>query len=417
MHVTAIVPAAGSGSRMGGDTPKQYLQVGGIPLLGRTLRALREAGGLDALVLVVPPGQAARCRAEVLEPFDLHVDAVVAGGEDRQASVHAGLSAAPAATDLILVHDGARPFVTAEIVREVLAAASEVGAAVAGVPLTDTVKRVDADLRILETPRREGLWAIQTPQAFRAGMLREAHARALADGFRSTDDSALLERIGCPVRVVRGSRENLKITTPADILLAEMLLARGEEEEGEVMTDVSGVPVRVGIGFDMHRLAAGRPLILGGVTLPFERGLEGDSDADVLTHAVLDALLGAAGAGDIGSRFGVGRPELMGISSLLLLERALAAVAEAGYRPGNVDATVVAERPRLSPHVPAMRENLARVLGIPEERVSVKTTTAKGLGPLGAGEGIAVHAVVSLVSGQGAPPAARTRRISARQEG
>ncbi|MFA5028777.1 MAG: 2-C-methyl-D-erythritol 4-phosphate cytidylyltransferase, partial [Candidatus Methylomirabilota bacterium] len=366
MHVTAIVPAAGSGSRMGGDTPKQYLQVGGIPLLGRTLRALREAGGLDALVLVVPPGQAARCRAEVLEPFDLHVDAVVAGGEDRQASVHAGLSAAPAATDLILVHDGARPFVTAEIVREALAAASEVGAAVAGVPLTDTVKRVDADLRILETPRREGLWAIQTPQAFRAGMLREAHARALADGFRSTDDSALLERIGCPVRVVRGSRENLKITTPADILLAEMLLARGEEEEGEVMTDVSGVPVRVGIGFDMHRLAAGRPLILGGVTLPFERGLEGDSDADVLTHAVLDALLGAAGAGDIGSRFGVGRPELMGISSLLLLERALAAVAEAGYRPGNVDATVVAERPRLSPHVPAMRENLARVLGIPQ---------------------------------------------------
>ena len=154
--------------------------------------------------------------------------------------------------------------------------------------------------------------------------------------------------------------------------------------------------VRVGIGFDMHRLTAGRPLILGGVTIPFDRGLDGDSDADALTHAVLDALLGAAGLGDIGSHFGVGRPELLGISSLVLLERAVAILAKQGYRPGSIDATVVAEAPCLAPHVDGMRANLAQVLGLPAGWVNVKTTTAKGLGPLGAGEGIAALAVASV---------------------
>jgi 2-C-methyl-D-erythritol 2,4-cyclodiphosphate synthase len=168
--------------------------------------------------------------------------------------------------------------------------------------------------------------------------------------------------------------------------------------------------IRAGIGFDMHRFAADRPLILGGVEIPFDRGLEGDSDADVLTHAILDALLGAAGAGDIGTHFGVGRPEMMGISSLVLLERTVAILAGCGYRPSTVDATVVAERPRLSPHVSAMRDNLARVLSLPAECVNVKTTTAKGLGPLGAGEGIAAHAVALVVPARTARPTGARRR-------
>jgi 2-C-methyl-D-erythritol 4-phosphate cytidylyltransferase len=226
MHVTAIVPAAGSGSRMAGSMPKQFLQVGGMPLLARTLMALREAGGLDALILVVAPGQMDRCRQEVLGPFGLTVDRLVPGGEDRQASVLAGLEAASPATDLILVHDGARPFVTREIVAAALAAAAECGGAVVAVPVTDTIKRADGDQRVRETPRREELWAAQTPQVFRAALFREAHARALAEGFRSTDDSALVERLGYQIRLVPGSRENLKITTPADILLAGMLLSR-----------------------------------------------------------------------------------------------------------------------------------------------------------------------------------------------
>jgi 2-C-methyl-D-erythritol 2,4-cyclodiphosphate synthase len=164
--------------------------------------------------------------------------------------------------------------------------------------------------------------------------------------------------------------------------------------------------MRVGVGFDMHRLAAGRRLVLGGVTIPYDQGLEGDSDADVLTHAILDALLGAAGAGDIGSHFGVGRPEMQGISSLLLLGRTVQIIAGRGYRPGNVDATVVAEAPRLGPHVAAMRTRLADVLMLPEESVNVKGTTAKGLGPLGAGEGIAAFAVATVVPIESRAPSA-----------
>ncbi|MBI4537017.1 MAG: 2-C-methyl-D-erythritol 4-phosphate cytidylyltransferase [candidate division NC10 bacterium] len=228
MHVTAVVPAAGSGSRMAGSLPKQFLRVRGVPLLSRTLMALRAAGGIDALVLVVSPDQVDRCRQEILRPFGLAVDGLVPGGADRQASVFAGVQAAPAGTDLILVHDGARPFVTPEIIRLAIAAAAEVGGAVVALPVTDTIKRAESDLRVQETPRRESLWAAQTPQVFRAALFREAHVRANAEGFRSTDDSALVERLGFPVRLVPGSRENLKITTPSDILLAELLLARGE---------------------------------------------------------------------------------------------------------------------------------------------------------------------------------------------
>jgi 2-C-methyl-D-erythritol 4-phosphate cytidylyltransferase len=213
---------------MAGPLPKQFLRVRGVPLLARTLLALRAAGSIDTLILVVPPDQADRCRDEVLLPFGLVVDGLVPGGEDRQASVFAGMQAAPAETDLILVHDGARPFVTPEIIRQAIAAAAEVGAAVVALPVTDTIKRADGDLRVCGTPRREELWAAQTPQVFRAALFREAHARALAEGFRTTDDSALVERLGCAIRLVPGSRENLKITTPADVLLAELLLARRE---------------------------------------------------------------------------------------------------------------------------------------------------------------------------------------------
>ncbi len=228
MHVTAIVPAAGSGSRMAGLLPKQFLRVRGVPLLARTLLALRAVGEIQTLIVVVPAGQEDRYRGEILAPFGLTVDGVVPGGDDRQASVFAGLQAAPAATDLVLVHDGARPFVTPEIIRQAIAAAADVGGAVVALPVTDTIKRADGELRVRDTPRRDELWAAQTPQVFRAGLFREAHARALAEGFRGTDDSALVERLGGAIRLVQGSRDNLKITTPADVMLAELLLARRE---------------------------------------------------------------------------------------------------------------------------------------------------------------------------------------------
>lgn len=228
MRVTAIVPAAGGGTRMGVGPPKQYLPLAGIPLLARTLMALRASGCVDALVLVITPGHEERCRREILESSGLSVDALVPGGEDRQASVYAGLRHVRAETDLVAVHDGARPFVTPAVIQAAVAAAAEAGAAVVAVPVTDTIKLADRDGWLVETPERGRLWAAQTPQVFRAGLLREAHALALRDGVRATDDSALVERLGHPVRLVAGSTENLKITTTADLLLAEQILRARE---------------------------------------------------------------------------------------------------------------------------------------------------------------------------------------------
>lgn len=232
MHVTAIVPAAGGGTRIAGVLPKQYLPLAGIPLLARTLQALRASPRVDSLILVVPPGHEMRCRAEILGPFGLSVDAMVPGGEDRQASVYAGLQRASLDTDLILVHDGARPFITPAVIQAVVAAAAEAGAAVAAIPVTDTIKVAGPDAWLVETPDRGRLWAAQTPQVFRTALLREAHARALRDGFRSTDDSALVERLGHPVWLVPGSHENLKITTTADLALADQILRARDADAG-----------------------------------------------------------------------------------------------------------------------------------------------------------------------------------------
>jgi len=224
MHITAIVPAAGGGTRVAGAQPKQYLPLAGIPLLARTLLALRASGRVDSLVLVVPPGHELRCRMEILEPFGVTADAVVVGGKDRQASVYAGLLLAGAETDLILVHDGARPFITPAVIQAAVDAAAEAGAAVVAVPVTDTIKLGSPDGWVVETPERGRLWAAQTPQVFRAALLLEAHVRALQDDFRSTDDSALVERLGHPVRLVPGSPENLKITRTTDLVLADQIL-------------------------------------------------------------------------------------------------------------------------------------------------------------------------------------------------
>ncbi len=233
MHVTAIVPAAGSGVRFGGGIPKQYLPLpGGLPLLAWTLKALHASRQVNCLVLVTAPGHETRCRTEVLDRCGLTADRVVPGGADRQASVFAGLAAAPAETDLVLVHDGVRPLVTPEIVRAAVAVAAAEGAAVVAIPVTDTIKTADADGRVMETLPRGRLWAAQTPQVFRAAWLREAHERARADGFRGTDDGVLVERVGYPVRLVAGSRENLKVTTMADLAQAEQIL-RGRMARAE----------------------------------------------------------------------------------------------------------------------------------------------------------------------------------------
>ena len=232
MHVTGIVLAAGGGSRIGSAIPKQFLPLAGVPLLARTVQALRASGRMDCLILVVPSGQEERCQREILNPFGLTADAVVPGGTDRQASVYAGLLQVSAGTDLVLIHDGARPFITPEVIVAAVEAAAEAGAAVVAVPVTDTIKVADADGWFVDTPQRSRLWAAQTPQVFRAALLREAHDAALRDGFRGTDESALVERLGHRVRLVPGSPENLKITTPADLALADQILRARESEAG-----------------------------------------------------------------------------------------------------------------------------------------------------------------------------------------
>jgi 2-C-methyl-D-erythritol 4-phosphate cytidylyltransferase/2-C-methyl-D-erythritol 2,4-cyclodiphosphate synthase len=248
-------------------------------------------------------------------------------------------------------------------------------------PVADTLKRASAEGDVLATVDREGLWGAQTPQGFRTGLLLAAYARAMREDWQVTDDAAVVERAGHRVRLVEGEAVNFKITRPEDLALAERLLAGSS---------------RSGFGYDVHRLVPDRALVLGGVTIPHTHGLLGHSDADVLTHAVMDALLGAAALGDIGGHFPDTDAQYRGISSLALLAVVVEKVAAAGFAPINIDVTVAAQAPKLAPHIPAMRGQLASVLGLPLEGVSIKATTTEGLGFVGTGEGMAAYATVSL---------------------
>jgi 2-C-methyl-D-erythritol 4-phosphate cytidylyltransferase/2-C-methyl-D-erythritol 2,4-cyclodiphosphate synthase len=311
---------------------------------------------------------------------DTHIMAIT-GGERRQDSVMEGLKALSDDVSIVLVHDAARPFATPDLTERVIAAARAHGAAVPVIPVPDTVKRLDGD-RVDETVDRSGLGLAQTPQGFRRDIIELAY-RELA-GVDVTDDAAAVERLGLPVAVVSGEPGNFKVTTPVDLQLASVVAncRRG-----------MGPGYRAGTGSDTHRLVKGRDLVLCGVKIPFEKGLDGHSDADVATHAVCDALLGAVAEGDIGVHFPPGDPTYKGISSLVLLEKVVAMVRERNCRVVSVDVTVVAEAPRLAPHVQKMRRSLAAVLDLDIQAVSVKATTTEGTGPEGQGLAISSSAV------------------------
>ncbi|MBS11295.1 MAG: bifunctional 2-C-methyl-D-erythritol 4-phosphate cytidylyltransferase/2-C-methyl-D-erythritol 2,4-cyclodiphosphate synthase [Gemmatimonadetes bacterium] len=383
MATVAIILAAGAGKRMGADQPKQFLDLGGRSLILYALDAFEACSAVDRIVLVTSPDMIDEVRtlASVCEK----VQDVVAGGAERQDSVAEGIKAA-GDVEIITVHDGARPMVRAEEIADVIEAARANGAAVIGQPASDTIKR-GRDGQVIETLDRSEVWAVQTPQAFKADVIREAHEAAARDGFYGTDDTALVERIGKPVTLVEGSRDNIKVTHPGDLERAEDILNR--RMEGGVQ--------RIGMGYDVHHLAEGRKLILGGVEVPFERGLDGHSDADVLSHVVIDALLGAASLGDIGRLFPDTDAAYKDISSLVLLERTAEALREANVTVGNVDATVMAQRPKLAPHIGQMEANIAEALGIDVSQVSVKATTTEKLGFVGEEKGMAAQAI-ALVS-------------------
>lgn len=377
----AVLVAAGRGERLGTGMPKGLVPVAGMAMLARAARALEGVPEITHIVAVVAPGTEVAA-AEVLENAGCErVRTVVAGGETRQASVAAGL-AAVGDPDIVVIHDAARPLVGPAVIAAVVRTAVEHGAASAGIPLRETVKRVASGV-VAETLDREPLWVARTPQAFRTELLREAHRRAAADGFTGPDDAVLVERMGRAVRMVEDSPANLKITMPEDLHLAEAILG------GAAVT-------RTGFGFDTHRLEIGRRLRLGGVDIPFPRGLAGHSDADVLAHAVMDALLGAAGLPDIGHLFPPEDPAYRDADSMALLATVAARLREAGWTVLNIDAVVCAEAPRLAPFVAAIRGRLADGLAVPIEAIGVKATTAEGLGAVGRGDGISAQAVALL---------------------
>lgn len=386
-NIAVIIPAGGLGLRMAAGRPKQFLELGGLPVLARTVALFRALPEIREIIVVAPSAYLQETR-EMLERFAPGPLVLVAGGETRQGSVRAGLAALSPGIKLVVVHDGVRPLLTTDLLRACLAVATETGAAMLAVPVKDTVKEVAAGMVVTRTIDRRDLWLAQTPQVAHRDLLEKGFAAALREDFVGTDEASLLERIGCKVRVVMGSERNIKITRPDDLSLAEALL--------HDRVAVGLASIRVGHGYDAHRLGPGRRLVLGGVEIPFESGLVGHSDADVLLHALCDAMLGAAGLGDIGHHFPDSDPALKGIASMRLLERVVEKLTAQACKLVNADVTVVAQRPQLSPYFPAMRENIARVCRIAVERINLKATTTEKMGFTGREEGIAAHAVVLM---------------------
>lgn len=389
MPFTVVIVAAGRGIRAsgGGDVPKQYVPLDGVPVLRRTLHALSAHPDLIAIQVVIHQDDAALYEATVAD-FKGPLLPAVSGGDTRQASVLAGLEAiARHSPDVVLIHDAARPFVELALIDRVLAALDESLGAIPGLRIADTLKRAEPHGRITETVSREGLWRAQTPQGFHFNAILAAHRKVASEGARDlTDDAAVAERTGLSVAIVEGSERNRKLTTREDMIVAERELSGG------------GFPdVRTGTGFDVHRFAEGDHVWLGGVSVPHTHRLDGHSDADVALHALTDALLGAIGDGDIGQHFPPSDPQWKGAASRLFLEDAARRVRARGGRISNVDLTILCEAPRIGPHRDAMRAAIAGMLGIAADRVGVKATTTERLGFTGRREGIAAMATATVI--------------------
>ena len=371
MGFAAIVVAAGSGSRAGGD--KQWRPVGGRPMVRWSVEALLRAGA-DPVVVVVAPDAGSRA-AEALT--GLSGWRTVAGGATRAESVRAGLAALDIAGDSpVLIHDAARPFLSAAVIKPLLEALSHADGALPALPVADSLRR-GVDGLVVGGVEREGLWRAQTPQAFRLKTIRDAYA-AWTSPDAPTDEAAVVERAGGRVRLVEGDARLMKLTYPEDFAMAEALLPK---------------TLRIGQGYDVHRWGPGNSVWLCGVEIPHDQTLIGHSDADAGLHALTDAILGAIADGDIGDHFPPSDPQWKGAASDRFLVYAAERVAKRGGRIVNVDVTLICEQPKVKPHRQAMRERLANLLGLPLDAVSVKATTTEGLGFTGRGEGLAAQAV------------------------
>ena len=378
--VAALIVAAGRGARAGTPGPKQYETLGGEAVLSRTARAFASHPAVGRTLFVIHPDDEAAFSRAVPDGAFVH------GGADRQASVRLGLEAlADDAPDLVLIHDGARPLVTAQEIADVLAALSGAKGAISALPVSDTLKR-GSDGASIGTHPRDGLWRAATPQGFRFGTILAAHRTAAAGS--ATDDASLLEALGIPVALVPGDPRNIKLTYPGDLPMAEALISGGGPGPR--------TETRTGLGYDVHAFEEGDHVVLGGVRIPHTHGLKGHSDADVAMHALTDALYGALCAGDIGRHFPPTEPRWRGEPSATFLRHAASLVAERGGRLVSADVTIICEAPKIAPHAAAMQATLADVLSCDEARVSLKATTTERLGFEGRREGIAAQAIVSV---------------------
>lgn len=381
---TALILAGGSGVRLGADLPKQYLLLAGEPILRRSLRAFLDHPAVDAVRVVIGAEDRERYD-EAVEGLDL-LPAII-GGATRQESGRLGLESLEGLNPQhVMIHDAARPLVSADLIGRVIAALDDHPGAIPAMPVVDTLKRSDdTGARAVETVERTGLWRAQTPQGFRYADILAAH-RALdkaSAGRELTDDAAIAQAAGLDVALVTGDEDNIKVTTMDDLTRAARILT------GASVT-------RVGTGFDVHRFGTGDSVMLCGVRIPHDRGLEGHSDADVALHAITDALLGAIAAGDIGMHFPPSDEKWRGAASDVFLRHAASLVRDTGGEIVNIDVTLICEAPKIGPHRQAMAARVAEIVEIEAARVGVKGTTTEGLGFTGRGEGIAAQAVASV---------------------
>ena len=381
----AIIPAAGFGTRMQLDHPKQYHLLAGVPVLVRTIRAFLKNSLIDRIVVVVPADWIKET-ARIFEHYNINIDelTLVAGGKRRQDSVKAGLQELNEHIDVILVHDGARPLVSQQTINRCFEAAQRDGAAIAAIPVKDTLKKVAGGIA-LATVDRTSLWQAQTPQAVKKDLLELAYLRNGNEDV--TDEATLLEKAAIPVTIVEGNESNIKITRPEDMELATAILKQNHPPA-----------LRIGHGYDAHRFAKNRKLVLGGITIPYDLGLAGHSDADVLTHALCDAILGALGERDIGFHFPDSDDTYNSIYSITLLEHVIERATKHTYTISNCDITIICQKPRLAPHLDKMKNLLAKTCKVDSNAVNIKATTTEKMGFTGREEGISCHAVVLLQS-------------------
>jgi 2-C-methyl-D-erythritol 4-phosphate cytidylyltransferase/2-C-methyl-D-erythritol 2,4-cyclodiphosphate synthase len=384
-----IVLAAGLGKRMKKGHNKQFIRFLDKPLIIHTLSVFESDPYCESILLVVNPAERYEMQKLIAQYEVKKASKLVDGGKERQNSVFNGLKALHNNDSVVLIHDGARPFVDHQSIHELVKTVKEKGAALLATPVNDTIKTNEYGQ--LRTLNRQYLYSAQTPQGFDYQLIMEAHDRAVEDEYIGTDDASLVERLGKGVQVVRGSYDNFKLTTPEDIKKAESLFLEkmNNREEGSFR-------MRIGTGYDVHQLVDNRPCIIGGVEIPYEKGLLGHSDADVLLHTVADACLGAIGEGDIGKHFPDTDPEFKDADSSKLLAHVWEIVTKRGYVLGNIDCTIIAQAPKMAPYVDQMKANIAHILHADLSQVNVKATTTEKLGFVGRKEGIAAEAVVLL---------------------